>query len=79
MYHHFEYPEKSLGSIREALKPTGHLVIVDFERVKGVSPEFTINHLRAGVALIDAGVFAQAPSVDSDDIGGVVRGPSGPE
>jgi len=35
--------------------------------------------LAAGIALISDGVFAQAPSVDSDDIGGIVRGPSGPE
>jgi ubiquinone/menaquinone biosynthesis C-methylase UbiE len=47
-YHHFEYPEDSLASIREALRPGGTLVVIDFERVEGVSPPFAIGHVRAG-------------------------------
>ncbi len=38
-YHHFEYPFKMMASIREALRPNGKFVIIDF---KGKS-----NHVRA--------------------------------
>jgi len=46
-YHHFEYPFKMLDSIYAALKPGGRLVIVDYKREKGVSPEWVFGHVRA--------------------------------
>ncbi len=46
-YHHFEKPEESLASIFRALKPGGRLVLIDFNRIPGVSREFLIGHVRA--------------------------------
>lgn len=46
-YHHFEDYEAMLASIRQALRPGGELVIVDFDRVEGKSPPFTLEHVRA--------------------------------
>jgi len=47
-YHHFEYPIASLASIRDALKPGGRLVVIDFERIEGESRQWTLDHVRAG-------------------------------
>lgn len=47
-YHHFEFPQATLGSIHQALKPGGTLVVIDFERIPGESREFIIGHVRAG-------------------------------
>ena len=47
-YHHFEYPFKMLASIKEALRPGGIVVLVDLERVEGVSSDFVLNMVRAG-------------------------------
>ena len=47
-YHHFEYPQKSLEGIRRALRSGGELIVVDFERIPGKSPEFVFTHVRAG-------------------------------
>lgn len=47
-YHHFEaYPEM-LASIRQALVPGGLFMVVDFERIEGVSREWIMGHVRAG-------------------------------
>ena len=46
-YHHFEYPQSMLASIHHALKPNGTLVIVDFERIEGVSSSWILGHVRA--------------------------------
>jgi ubiquinone/menaquinone biosynthesis C-methylase UbiE/protein tyrosine phosphatase (PTP) superfamily phosphohydrolase (DUF442 family) len=47
-YHHFEYPKSSLASIHRALKDGGHLIVIDFDRIPGVSREWLIGHVRAG-------------------------------
>ncbi|MEX2187641.1 MAG: class I SAM-dependent methyltransferase [Pirellulales bacterium] len=47
-YHHFEFPEKTMRSIHRALKPKGQVVLIDFRRVKGVSTDWVMNHVRAG-------------------------------
>ena len=47
-YHHFEYPFKMLAAIRDALRPDGVVVLVDMERVEGVSPKFVLKMVRAG-------------------------------
>jgi ubiquinone/menaquinone biosynthesis C-methylase UbiE len=48
VYHHFEYPRSSMESLRRALKPGGKLVLIDFERIPGVTREWLLNHVRAG-------------------------------
>jgi ubiquinone/menaquinone biosynthesis C-methylase UbiE len=47
-YHHFEYPRSTLRSIFEALKPSGQLVLVEFKRIPGKSPDWIMDHIRAG-------------------------------
>jgi ubiquinone/menaquinone biosynthesis C-methylase UbiE len=47
-YHHFEFPFKTMTSIHQALRPGGRVVVVDFKRIKGVSSEWVMNHVRAG-------------------------------
>ncbi len=47
-YHHLEYPISMLASIRKALRPGGQLVIVDYERIPGVSSPWVMGHVRAG-------------------------------
>jgi ubiquinone/menaquinone biosynthesis C-methylase UbiE len=47
-YHHFEFPQKTLASIHQALRPQGQLIVVDYHRIEGKTPEAMIKHLRAG-------------------------------
>ncbi len=46
-YHHFEFPQATLQSLRFALRPGGHLFVIDFERIPGTSREWTLDHVRA--------------------------------
>jgi predicted methyltransferase len=46
-YHHFEFPERTLASIHKALKPKGRIILIDFQRIKGKSRDWIINHVRA--------------------------------
>lgn len=47
-YHHFEYPQKTMASIYQALRPGGRVVLIDFVRIEGKSSEWVLNHVRAG-------------------------------
>ncbi|MDR3621291.1 MAG: methyltransferase domain-containing protein [Paludisphaera borealis] len=47
VYHHLEDPEPVLASIRQALRPGGALVLIEFDRVKGKSTDFVLKHVRA--------------------------------
>ncbi len=55
-YHHFEDVPQILKSILAALKPGGRLVLIDFERIPGVSREFILGHVRAGKEVFKAEV-----------------------
>ena len=48
VYHHFEQVAPVLASIRQALKPGGRFIVLDFERIPGVSPQSRLDHVRAG-------------------------------
>jgi predicted methyltransferase len=47
-YHHFEFPARTLDSIHKALKPGGQIVLIDFHRIEGKTPKWTMDHVRAG-------------------------------
>jgi SAM-dependent methyltransferase len=47
-YHHFEYPMSTMGSIHDALRPGGQVVVVEFERIPGASRPWILDHVRAG-------------------------------
>lgn len=48
VYHHFEYPQSTMRSLHQALKPSGRVIVIDFERIEGKSREWTMGHVRAG-------------------------------
>ena len=58
VYHHFEYHEDMLRSIGSALHPGGTLVVVDFERIPGVSRDWLLGHVRANKETVAAEVEA---------------------
>jgi predicted methyltransferase len=47
-YHHFEYPQKTMASVHRALRPGGQLILVDYRRIEGKTPDWLLKHLRAG-------------------------------
>jgi ubiquinone/menaquinone biosynthesis C-methylase UbiE len=47
-YHHFEYPQTMLASIRQALRPAGQLIIIDYKKQPGSSSPWVMSHVRAG-------------------------------
>ena len=51
VYHHFEYPRSMMNSLAKALKPDGEVILIDFERIPGVSADWILDHVRAGKTL----------------------------
>lgn len=69
-YHHFEYPEEMLAGIKSALRPNGLLVLVDNERIEGVTSPGIMGMVRAGKGTFtDEIVDAGFELVDEVDIG----------
>lgn len=48
VYHHFEFPQTTLESLHQALKPGGSILLLDFIRIEGISNDWTLGHVRAG-------------------------------
>lgn len=55
-YHHFEFPQRTLATIHQALKPGGTLILIDFKRIEGVTSEKMMKHVRAGQEVFTAEV-----------------------
>lgn len=45
-YHHFEYPQTMLASIRRALRSDGRLIVIDFRKQPGISSGWVMGHVR---------------------------------
>lgn len=73
VYHHFEYPQASLASLHRAIRPGGSLVLIDFERIPGTSPQWLLDHVRAGrevfSAEIEAAGFRLHDEIELDGLG----------
>ncbi|MDP7639287.1 MAG: methyltransferase domain-containing protein [Candidatus Hydrogenedentes bacterium] len=48
VYHHFEFPFLTMASLHQAIRTGGTLVVVDFERIVGITGQFFMDHMRAG-------------------------------
>ncbi len=49
-YHHFDYPERMLASIKRSLHPGGRLAIIEYHKKRGAmerGPDFALTHIRA--------------------------------
>lgn len=68
VYHHLEHPDQNLASIRDALRPGGRLIVVEFDR-KESSSAFVRGHVRAGQdvfrAEIEAAGFTPIPTLQA--------------
>ncbi len=66
-YHHFEFPLKTMTSVRRALKPGGRVIIVDFRRVEGKSTDWVLNHVRAGQEVVEAEIVESGFQKTAED------------
>jgi len=67
-YHHFAYPAEMLAEIKRALRPGGELLLIEYERIEGLTTPGRMAMLRAGKEVfrsefIDAG-FELVEEVD---------------
>lgn len=57
-YHHFEFPQKTMASLFQAVKPGGRVILIDFHRIPGTSSDWVLNHVRAGQEVFEAEIIA---------------------
>ena len=57
-YHHFEFPQRTLASIRRALRNNGRLIVVEFQKIPGVTPKDRLDHVRASQDVVEKEVAA---------------------
>jgi ubiquinone/menaquinone biosynthesis C-methylase UbiE len=57
-YHHFDKPKENLASFKKALRRGGELLVVDFKRVPGKTPQWILEHVRAGEEAVTAEIEA---------------------
>jgi predicted methyltransferase len=46
-YHHFEHPKSTLRSIHRALRPGASLIVIDYQKIAGISSPWVMEHIRA--------------------------------
>ncbi len=67
-YHHFEFPQKTMASVHRALRPGGQLILVEYSRIEGKTPDWLLKHLRAGQEVFTSEIEAAGfKVVDRDD------------
>ena len=54
VYHHFEAPQDSLASLHAAIEPGGELILIEFHRIPGETPDWLLEHVRAGREVFQA-------------------------
>jgi len=54
VYHHFESPSQTLASLYDAIRPDGSLVVIEFHRIPGQTPDWLLEHVRAGREVFQA-------------------------
>lgn len=57
-YHHFEFPQKTLASIHQSLRPGGRVILVDYRRIEGKTAKWLMDHVRAGQEVVTQEVEA---------------------
>jgi len=71
-YHHFEFPAAMDADMLRALRSGGEMLVLDFERIPGVSSEFILGHVRASkqqvIAEIQASGFVLIEEIKLADL-----------
>ncbi len=46
VYHHLEFPYKTMATVHKALRPAGRLIVIDFKKIPGVTKQWIMDHVR---------------------------------
>jgi ubiquinone/menaquinone biosynthesis C-methylase UbiE len=73
-YHHLEYPQTVVRSLRRALRPGGRLVVVDFDRDSATSRKWVLEHVRAGKQKVSTEIASSGFTLEKQlDVEGLVE------